>query len=277
MANSKQERKEIKKRLTKKAIFASVGINYNPKTGKVLHPIFGWINKPLVKGNKKIGANCWHFSTLPTCNLFTVDINGKEYTLKGTCACTCEGCYATKGNYCYSSVKRALAIRTLTARLSLSWLARCITAQIIADKVKMCRIHASGDFDSFEYLMMWKSIVRRFPSVKFWTYTKIAEYETAFDEFENANIVRSVIDGIGYNFGHCDYIIDTYNDLTAKGENVHICRCGVDSEQHCSNCKGCSVNRYVLFIEHSTDYVAQADPKYSELAEIIENQSSMVC
>lgn len=271
-------------RTTKKMIYAKYGIEYNSKTQKVYNEFFGqWINKPLVKGNKKIGEKCHHFSTLPTNQNFTINVFDAVLIVKGTCKCTCKDkdgnptCYATKGNYNFPSVQKALAIRTLLTRKCLSWLKRCIMAQIEADKIDMCRIHASGDFDSMEYLQMWVSIVRAFPNVKFWTYTKIREFETAFDSFPNANIVKSVIDGYGYNYGHCDYIMDVYNDLTAKGETVHICRCGVDSEQHCSNCTGCSVNRYVLFIEHSTDYVAQADPNFPKLAEIIENQSSMIC
>lgn len=260
------------KRITKKDIFSRFGIEYDSKKQKVLHPILGWINKPLVKGNKKIGPDCWHFSTLPTCQIFTVEINGNKITLSGTCACTCEGCYATTGNYCYSSVKRALAIRTIIIRTNLSWFTRCAMAQIEADKIKKCRIHASGDFDSLEYLMAWKAIIRRYPDVKFWTYTKVKEYETAFDEFDNANIVRSMIDGIGYNFGHCGYIKDTREKLLEKGESVYICRCGVDDEQHCSDCTGCSDHKFVLFIEHSTAYVAKSDPEYAGLTVIINNQ-----
>ena len=56
------------------------------------------------------------------------------------------------------------------------------------------------------------------------------------------------------------------------GKSVYICRCGVDKNQHCTNCKGCSKNDYVLFIEHSTDYKAENDPCFNELKEIIERQ-----
>lgn len=268
------------KRITKKAIYASYGIEFNRfgTSEKVKHPILGWINKPLVNGNEKIGKNCYHFSTLPTCKTFTVVMdNGDKITIKGTCPCTCVKCYALTGNYCFPSVQKALAIRTIIARSDLSWMVRCILAQIKADKITMCRIHASGDFDSFEYLTAWKTIIRQSPSVRFWTYTKIAEYETAFDEFANANIVKSLIKGIGYNFGHCDYIMNTYETLKARGESVHICRCGTDSEQHCNDCKGCSVNKYVLFIEHSTEYKAEEDPSFPALANIINKQSSMDC
>ena len=65
-----------------------------------------------------------------------------------------------------------------------------------------------------------------------------------------------------------------YKALTAQGKNVYICRCGIDKNQHCTNCKGCSKNEYVLFVEHSTDYKAEADADFAELKAIIEAQNA---
>ena len=58
----------------------------------------------------------------------------------------------------------------------------------------------------------------------------------------------------------------------AIGKNVYICRCGIDKNQHCTNCKACSNNDYVLFIEHSTEYKAIDDPCYNEIVELINSQ-----
>ena len=85
--------------------------------------------------------------------------------------------------------------------------------------------------------------------------------------------MKSVIHGFGYNFGHCGYILTVYKALKEQGKDVYICRCGVDKEQHCVNCKGCSKNEYVLFIEHSTEYKAELDPLYEEVKRIIESQA----
>lgn len=98
------------------------------------------------------------------------------------------------------------------------------------------------------------------------------EYETLFDSLQNGNIVKSVIDGIGFNFGHCGYIIDTYKKLKAMNASVYICRCGIDKNQHCENCGHCGKAQFVLFIEHSTAYKADQDARYQELRELIESQ-----
>ena len=117
---------------------------------------------------------------------------------------------------------------------------------------------------------MQKSVTRAF----FWSYTKNEIAEKAFDDLKNVNIVKSIVPGFGFNFGHCDYILMVYKALKAMGKDVYICRCGIDKNQHCVNCKGCSENTFVLFIEHSTSYKAESDPAYSELKSIIESQKA---
>lgn len=89
---------------------------------------------------------------------------------------------------------------------------------------------------------------------------------------KNANIVKSVIPGIGFNFGHCDYIINAYYTLKELGKSVYICKCGIDKNQHCERCGVCATYEYVLFIEHSTGYNAEKDPLYNKLCEIVNNQ-----
>lgn len=257
-------------RVTKKDIYKSYGIEF--QDNRIKAPFFGWIPTLLVNGNEKIGKGVYHFSTLPTNKEYHVTCNGKEYDIKGTCPCHCDGCYATKGNYNYSDVQAALAIRTLLARLYPNFVERAIIAQIKADKIEYCRIHASGDFDSIEYVEMWKDIVSECKGTKFWTYTKVKYAECAFNGFTNCNVVKSIVPECGYNFGHCDYIIATYYELLKRGKSVYICRCGIDKNQHCNTCKGCSANEYVLFVEHSTAYKAEKDPAYTVLKELIESQ-----
>lgn len=253
----------------KVAIYKEFGIEY--KAGKILSPI-GWINELMIDGNAKIGKGVYHFSTLPGTGEFNAVINGQAYTVKGTCNCDCVGCYAKTGNYRFQSTINALAVRTIIAREYIDFCYRAIMAQIKADNIKTVRIHASGDFFNFEYIAMWLMIVNQNKDTIFWTYTKNANAENAFDSFENANIVKSVIPGVGFNFGHCDYIKNTFDDLKAAEKSVYICKCGIDKGQHCTNCKGCATHDYVLFIEHSTSYKASADPMYNELKTIIENQ-----
>lgn len=119
---------------------------------------------------------------------------------------------------------------------------------------------------------MWHDIAHDFRSFETWTYTKMKKYETLFDDLPNANIVKSVIPGIGFNFGHCDYIINAYYTLKALGKSVYICKCGFDKNQHCEKCGVCSQYEYVLFLEHSTGYNAEKDPLYQKLYNIVMNQ-----
>lgn len=253
--------------MNKKAIYESYGIKY--ENGKIYNPMFGWISPMLINGNAKLGKGVWTFSTLPSNKPFEIDVNGEKMVIQGTCVCDCKGCYAQTGFYKMPSTLKALAIRTAIARLDLRWLVIAIIAQIHADDIKLVRIHASGDFFSLEYINAWREIVKACGTCVFWTYTKNASAENAFTDIANINIVKSLIDGIGMNYGHCDYIMNAFEQLKQAGKKVHICKCGFDKNQHCVNCKGCSENEYVLFVEHSTSYKAENDSNYSKLAKMV--------
>ena len=220
--------------MDKKQIYASHGIQY--AKGKIYTPL-GWMAEPLKVGNSKTGRAVKTWSMNQT-----------------TCPCHCVGCYADNGCYTFSNVKKALADNTKLAVEHLGFLESVLTAQCetFADGTEI-RIHAVGDFFSRDYLDMWHRIAERFPKLIFWTYTKVTVYENAFNDLPNANIVKSIIPNIGFNFGHCDHIIRAYNELINQGKRVHICRCGIDDNQHCAGCHKCSECEYVLFIEHSTN------------------------
>lgn len=242
------------------------------ESGKLVSPV-GIVPPMLVNGNEKIGKGIYHFSTLPGTKEYTVAINGKEYKTIGTCVFDCIGCYAMTGNYRYSNTINNIGIRNVLARDFMDWIEKAIKAQIEAEQIKFVRIHASGDFFSIAYAETWLRIAKAFPDTTFWTYTKNKACENIFDTVDNANIVKSVIPGIGVNFGHCDYILACYEFLKNAGKSVYICRCGIDKNQHCTNCKGCSKNEFVLFIEHSTSYKAERDPLFPVLKQLIESQA----
>jgi len=258
--------------MNKATVYKEYGIEY--KAGKINAPGIGFINELLVNGNEKIGKGCYHFSTLPGTGYYKAELtSGDPMEIKGTCACDCKGCYAKTGNYRFKNTIKSLAIRTFVARMYPDFMRRAILAQIKADNIQLCRIHASGDFFSAEYVQAWKEIVKDCPSTVFWTYTKNKAFENAFDEYENANIVKSLLPGGLLNYGHCGYIISMYQALKESGASVYICRCGIDKNQHCVNCKGCSKNNFVLFIEHSTEYNAESDSLFPILKNIIESQA----
>lgn len=244
--------------MTKKEIYAKHGIIYN--NGKILFN-GKYICELLKEGNSKTGKRVYTWSLLP----------GTE----GTCICNCKGCYARTGHYNRKNVKESLTLNTEIVNNDIGFFYHAISAQLECIGEGEIRIHAAGDFNtnnSAEYAATWRRIVSENKSFLFWTYTKIKEYETLFNGIENGNIVKSVINGIGYNFGHCDYIISTYKTLKNHGCSVYICRCGIDKEQHCENCKHCATTDFVLFIEHSTEYKAEKDPLYNEIVALINSQ-----
>lgn len=263
----------VVEKLTKALVYLFFGIVY--QGGKIYHPEFGFIRPLLINGNDKIGKGVYHFSTLPTNKEYTFSHNGKEYRLFGTCPCHCKGCYATKGNYRFQSCIKALGIRTWLAYNDLDFVNRAIKAQILADKICIVRLHASGDFFSNEYIDCIHDIVASNPTTVFWTYTKNAIAENAFNDLDNINIVKSIIKGFGFNYGHCDYILKLYNALKALGKTVYICKCGISKNQHCVNCGACFRCDYVLFIEHSTEYKAEKDPLFPTICQVIANQADI--
>lgn len=259
-------------KLTKKDIYKKYNIEY--KDGKILSPI-GPIKEIMKEGNSKTGKAVYTYSQLPGTGSVKIEINGKIEEVFGTCACDCIGCYAKTGFYTTSSVIHSLAINTYLINNHLDFVERAISAQLEIIGRGEIRIHAAGDFKTLNpdaYANMWYRIAKKFTTFRFWTYTKIKKYETLFDDLKNANIVKSIIPHVGVNFGHCDYIINAYYTLKALNQEVYICRCGFDKEQHCENCGVCTAYKYVLFVEHSTDYKAEKDPLFKKLYEIVMNQ-----
>ena len=266
--------KKAGRKLTKKQVYAKYGIEYDSKTGKILSPI-GYINELLKEGNSKTGKLVYTFSLLPGKFTYTLNLDGIDINVLGTCCCNCNGCYAMTGFYITNSVIRSMAMNTFLVNNHITFVKNAISAQLEYMGRGEIRIHASGDFNTLfpdAYASMWHDIAKNFPSFRFWTYTKVKRFETLFDDLKNANIVKSVIPGIGINFGHCDYIINAYYTLLEMGKSVYICKCGIDKNQHCERCGVCSSYDYVLFLEHSTDYKPEADPLYGKFIELVNNQ-----
>lgn len=239
----------------------------------VLYPL------PLVQGNDKLGKDVWHASTLPTNQDITVENpeTGDTITETGTCPLSCPGCYGTAGHYVHNDIKYYLIMRTKLLRQYPDIYFKLVRIQLENENIKKLRIHATGDFIPGEALSYYNVLID-FPSIKAWTYTKVTGDTdiSLLDTLENVNIVKSIIPGRGFNFGPVAYIAATYYYLLNQAESVYICRCGIDKNQHCSNCDGCSDHKYVLFIEHSTGYNAAADYGYNKMIQLIESQNMEV-
>lgn len=233
---------------------------------------------PLVKGNGKLGETVYHSSTVPTNEIMAAaDNDGNVVSEMGTCPCKCPGCYATKGNYNFRTTKYALIMRTKLLREFPEIYFSLVRIQLTFEHVEKLRIHAAGDFIKGEAKGFYDVLVD-FPSVKAWTYTKVKNDPDIdlLDSLPNCNVVKSIIPGCGFNFGHVAYIAATFYRLLAAGKSVYICRCGIDKNQHCSDCDGCSTHEYVLFVEHSTGYNAETDYGFSKLVSLIENQKAII-
>ncbi len=258
---------------SKKSVYARYGIAY--KSGKILSPV-GYIPELLKKGNTKTGETVYTFSLLPGTENVTVTIKGQNKKVKGTCKVKCKGCYAMSGFYRMKNVIASLAINTYLVNKFPEFVLSALLAQLetIEDYTEI-RVHAAGDFNTENplcYAKIWKKVAKQNTTKSFWTYTKIQEFETFFDDVPNFNIVRSVIPKVGVNFGTCEYIINAYYTLKSLDIPVYICKCGFDENQHCAGCKVCSKYKYVLFIEHSTKYDALSDPLFKKLQAIVNNQ-----
>ena len=258
--------------MSKKAFFATYGIEYRAKDQKILAPWGQWVRLPLTWGSK---THCFSWSTLAGTKQWEVTFNGEKTVMKGTCPMQCAHCYGCAGRYAMASVYNANAWRTYAARYFPEWLEKAITAQINWGRngraLAFVRVHITGDFFSAEYVEMWKRIKEACPNTRMWAYTKNKAAEDAFDDVEGFNIVKSLVPGFGLNYGHIDYVLKVYRALRAAGIETHICRCCIDGNQHCDTCRACQDLRHVLFVEHGSDYKAAADPLYGELVEVVES------
>jgi len=233
---------------------------------------------PAVKGNKKLGETVYHNSTLATNQIIsaTNPKTGETVSCKGTCPTTCDKGYCTKGNYRFNNVKFYNIMRTEFLRKYPHDYFNVLSIQLTVEKVEKDRIHATGDFEKVESELYY-DLVLNHPAIKFWTYTKCAMSEDLqkLDSLPNMNIVKSIIPGYGFNFGKIAYIAALFYYLKRLGKSVYICRCGIDKNQHCSNCDGCSSHEYVLFVEHGTGYNPENDYNYNKFVELVENQKNV--
>lgn len=82
----------------------------------------------------------------------------------------CEGCYALKGNYIYSSVQKAHAAR-LASIANPAW-TPAIVALLEASGTSHHRWHDSGDLQSVQHLTKIAAVAALTPAVKHWLPTR---------------------------------------------------------------------------------------------------------
>lgn len=191
---------------------------------------------------------------------------------KVTCKYNCPNCYAYKTErfhnntvpearaYRYEIIKQALKnkkhydflIEYLCVELD-KHMQYCNKKNLLP----IFRIHASGDIFSNKYLELLLHIVKLYPNINFYTYTKQLNNDTIdkLNQLPNLNIVKSIIKINGknkINYGCMEYINDLQNKLLDNNTDSYICQYGISKENStcmvdCNKCLHCS---HVLFKQH---------------------------
>ena len=103
----------------------------------------------LKNANKKLGKNIYAFDLPAVVSCPNSDICFKS-------------CYANKGSYIWKSAKNSNTFNFAIALNDLKYLQKELIKEIIKKKIKVIRIHSSGDFFSKEYFLMWCNIAKHF-------------------------------------------------------------------------------------------------------------------
>jgi hypothetical protein len=111
----------------------------------------------LTRGNDKIGSKIYAFN-LPAGS-----------TCPGQSA-ACTNCYAQRGRWLFSSVRDALAWNLRAA--GRQYFVEELVEELRRRRVRVLRLHASGDFYDAAYTQKWIDILARSPNVVAYAYTR---------------------------------------------------------------------------------------------------------
>ena len=165
---------------------------------------------------------------------------------KEICGRLCPGCYAHSEQLRYPTVLPARTAR-YESSLQLDFVSR-VKSEITAlkTKPKYFRIHASGDFYDQAYANKWLQIVKSFPDITFYAYTKRKRDIdfTALESEPNCIIINSL------HFGRINY-----GTLDKAPANAFICPHQKGSDVVCGqSCTWCMSKtaqaNSVYFIKH---------------------------
>jgi len=193
-----------------------------------------------------------------------------------TCACHCPGCYAV--NSCTKKFN-GQGKQTAESWYKFTFLAKYypdlyfmqVDRELAKSKAEECRWHVSGDFISNDDIIRCINTFRKYPHIRFYTYTKREETEMpALAELKmlaNVNIVDSMPCGM-INYGNDEYLAKLAKKVkTETGKTLVICKCGTsiekefnkahskknggDGKKYCGGlCKACAYCEFVAFKQH---------------------------
>ena len=154
------------------------------------------------KGNKKINSNCAIFS-LPNKVTCKLGLKCRAY------------CYGNSSPY--PRVTDLARARWYEASKQASFVDLAIAELKRMRALKYVRVHAFGDFYSYEYIQKWYEIARALPEVIFYAYTKrddIITPEILKDRPSNLRMIFS-IDGVDPDLSKVDEILAQGYDRVA--------------------------------------------------------------
>ena len=187
----------------------------------------------LVKGNRKLY------------NILIFDLPAVKTCLNcGDCK---DSCYAMKVQRQYADTRVFRTTNHIMYQLKPNVLEALIVDQLSRAKQTTVRIHSSGDFFSQSYINFWNKIIRQFPDINFYAYTKVDKMLNfdSINELPNFNLISSLIGG-KLNFGRLDYCNELKKDFgsfvcpATKGKDV---KCGKE-------CSYCVTKDNVCFVQH---------------------------
>jgi hypothetical protein len=209
-------------------MFKELGLTVMPKFN---------INR-MTNGNSKLVKTILIFDTMAgTC---------------GTCVMDCKGCYAKKSQNRYPMTRLFRSVNTYLAKNNINVLEALINKQIsFSTKTTAVRLHSSGDFFSQDYVNMWDRIIKNYPDIKFYTYTKVEKLDfSSIESNSNFNLIHSLaINCYGekvLNFGDHDHV----KKLTDNG--YFLCPATKENWKGlCGNdCNYCITGKKVCFNIH---------------------------
>jgi|TARA_B100001093_G_scaffold433616_1_gene430674 hypothetical protein len=128
-------------------------------------------------------------------------------------------CYAQKGAYSWSNVKPAFEKR-YEATLRDDFI-EVMSAEITRKKPDYVRVHDSGDYYSRAYRDKWYAISKRFPNIRFYSYTNSLNLIRESEIPENFDFIFSdggkLADTIDQSKERHSKVFKTYDEMEAQG------------------------------------------------------------
>lgn len=150
--------------------------------------------------DRKVAADVSPSGTVKIANAFGLP-SGKEFSCPGATSVCEKVCYAGKLEKIYAGVRNVMVsnfdqLKNASLDEMVTLLDEMITEFVAeCDKkngTKKFRIHWDGDFFSAEYASAWASVIREFPDVQFWAYTRTFSVVSILTGIPNLSLYLSV-------------------------------------------------------------------------------------